>query len=86
MRTRATAAISVSGSACTELNCIPVAVSRHGRDRPLPPPASSTKPYLASCRRWNEQVVGDSLIRSPTSVAVIAPPRSRASMSAMRTG
>src|SRR5689334_23584355 len=38
----------------------PVWVSRHGRVRPGPPPASSTKPYLASWRRWNEQVVGDS--------------------------
>jgi hypothetical protein len=31
---------------------------RHGFARPLPPPASSTTPYFASWRKWNEQVDG----------------------------
>ena len=65
---------------------MPIDVIFHGRARPLPPPASSTKPYLASWRRWNEQVVGDSPICSPSCVAVIAPPRLSASRRAIRTG
>ena len=48
--------------------------SRQGLARPFPPPASSTNPYFASWRRWNEQAVGVAPIRLPSSVAVIAPP------------
>ncbi len=67
-------------------NDMPMVVSRQGLARPWPPPASSTNPYFASWRRWNEQVVGDSPIRSPASVAVCAPPSSSASSSSIRTG
>ena len=61
-------------------------VSRHGRDRPGAGPASSTNPYLASCRKWNEQVLGGSPISSPAWVAVSCPSRFSASSSARRTG
>lgn len=40
----------------------PSRVTRQGRERPGMGPASSTKPYFASWRKWNEQVVGDSPI------------------------
>ena len=80
-------AISYSGSLSrVSPKLMPIVVIRHGRARPLPPPASSTNPYLASWRRWNEQVVGDSPIRSPSSVAVSAPPMVSSSISASRTG
>jgi hypothetical protein len=35
-----------------------IAAAPHGRCLPVPPPASSTGRYLASCRRWNEQLAG----------------------------
>ncbi len=85
MRVTASDAISASVSPLG-LKDMPMDVSRHGRDRPVPPPASSTNPYFASWRRWNEQVVADSPIRSPTWVAVIAPPSASSSNSAIRTG
>jgi len=37
----------------------PKDASRQGLARPFPPPASSTNPYFASWRRWNEQVVSN---------------------------
>ena len=85
-RSAAWDATSASGSPLAGASDMPIDVSRHGRARPWPPPASSTNPYFASWRRWNEQVVGDSPIRSPASVAVCAPPCSSASSSAIRTG
>ena len=59
---------------------------RHGRERPVPPSASSTKPYFANVRRWNEQLAGDSPTSSAASVAVSGPSRVSASSSAHRTG
>ena len=47
---------------------------------------SSTNPYLASCRKWNEQVFGGSPINSPAWVAVSGPSSDSASSSASRTG
>src|SRR6476646_9251933 len=44
--------------------------ARQGRLRPDAPGASSTKPYLASWRRWNEQLAGESPSTAPASVAV----------------
>ncbi len=75
-------ATCASWSPLAGANDMPIVVSRQGLARPWPPPASSTNPYFASWRRWNEQVVGDSPIRSPASVAVCAPPCSSASSSA----
>ena len=59
---------------------------RHGRCRPRPPGASSTKPYFASVRRWNDALAGDSPISSPAWVAVIGPSASSSSSSANRVG
>jgi len=75
-----------SGSSAFGEKRIPRAATCHGRRRPAPPPASSTKPYFASWRRWNEHVVGDSPISSPASVAVRAPCRPSTSRSDSRTG
>ena len=61
-------------------------MSRHGRVRPGPAPASSTKPYLASCRKWKEHVFGGSPMSSPAWVAVSGPSSRSASSSARRTG
>ena len=65
---------------------MPMCTRLQGRLRPDPPPASSTKPYFASWRKWNEHVVGDSPISSPAWVAVSAPSTARTSSRARRTG
>ena len=60
--------------------------ARHGRSRPRPPPASSTKPYFASVRRWNAQLAGDSPSASLAWVAVRVGFTPKSSISAIRTG
>src|SRR5450759_1520726 len=50
-----------------------MAVARQGRCLPWPPPASSARPYLASCRRWNEQLAELSPSIWPACVAVSGP-------------
>ncbi len=80
------AASATSASSCTSLQRIPSWRSFHGRRRPVPPSASSTNPYLASWRRWNEAFAGLSPTRSPASVAVSCPASVSASSSASRTG
>src|SRR3954467_4162517 len=52
-----------------------IAVACQGRSRPRPPAASSTSPYLASCRRWNDALAGTSPISAPARVAVSGPSR-----------
>src|SRR5438477_8761982 len=52
-----------------------IAVACQGRSRPRPPAASSTSPYLASCRRWNDALAGTSPISAPACVAVSGPSR-----------
>ena len=71
-RLDAAAASGPSATSGQEVNSV---VARHGRSRPLPPPASSTRPYLASCRRWKEQLAELSPISSPAWVAVSGPSR-----------
>ncbi len=61
-------------------------VARQGRSRPLPPPASSTRPYFASCRRWKEQLAELSPISSPAWVAVSGPSRRSTPISDSRIG
>jgi len=51
----------------------PVVVIRHGLARPLAPPASSTTPYFASWRKWNEHVDGGSSMSSLAAAAVSGP-------------
>ena len=58
----------------------------HGRSRPRPPPASSTKPYFASVRRWNAQLAGDSPSASLAWVAVSVACTPNSSIRAIRTG
>ncbi len=50
-----------------------MAVARQGRSRPLPPPASSTIPYLASWRRWKDMLAELSPRSSAARVAVSGP-------------
>src|SRR3954471_8055416 len=76
----------MSASAGVDFHVVNVAVARHDFWRPLPPPASSTKPYFASWRKWNEHVPELSPSRSAACVAVIGPSRRRSPISAMRTG
>src|SRR6266581_545997 len=66
-------AASSAGLPVTDGTSVNMAVARHGRSRPRPPPASSTRPYLASCRRWNEQLAELSPTSSPARVAVSGP-------------
>ena len=63
-----------------------IVVARHGFSRPVPPPASSTSPYLASCRRWKEQVPDDSPSSSAARVAVSGPSVRSSPTSDIRTG
>ena len=65
---------------------VDVVVARHGFSRPVPPPASSTSPYLASCRRWKEQVPDDWPSNSAARVAVSGPSVRSSPTSAIRTG
>jgi len=65
---------------------VDTAVALHGRSLPRPPPASSTSPYLASWRRWKEQLAALSPIRSPAWVAVSGPVRRSSPISASRIG
>ena len=60
--------------------------TRHGRCRPIPPPASSTKEWSASLRRCHEQLAGVSSSRSASSVAVSGPSTVSSSMIPSRTG
>jgi hypothetical protein len=46
------AAAATAGSSDSKSIDMPTGASRQGRSRPRPPPASSTKPSLASIRRW----------------------------------
>ena len=57
----------------------------HGRSRPRPP-ASSTKPYFASVRRWNAQLAGDSPSASLAWVAVRVSWTPKSSIRLIRTG
>src|SRR5215469_12393886 len=61
-------------------------VRRHGRSRPLPPPASTTYPYLARVRRWKAQFAGLSPSSSLAWVAVSVPACINASSNASRSG
>src|SRR4051794_10167471 len=80
------AASAVSGSSWTSVTRMPVCTVHQGRWRPVPPGASSTKPYFASWRRWNEQFDGLSPTRSAACVAVSVPASLSASIRARRTG
>src|SRR6266540_1694176 len=66
-------AAASSGVAATLGQVVDIAVALHGRSRPRPPPASSTRPYLESCRRWNQQLWALSPTRCPAWVAVSGP-------------
>ena len=79
----AAVASGVSGIAGHEVD---IAVARHGFSRPWPPPASSTMPYLASWRRWNEQLPELSPSSCPARVAVSGPSRRSRPISRMRSG
>ena len=73
------------GLRAVESHSVDVVVARHGFSRPVPP-ASSTSPYLASCRRWNEHVPDDSPISFPAFVAVSGPCARSSPTSFIRTG
>src|ERR1700683_5442271 len=59
-----------AGPQAPRASASPRYLTRHGRSRPRPPPASSTNPYLARVRRWKAQLAGDSPSSSLASVAV----------------
>jgi hypothetical protein len=62
---KSSVAAAVSGLEPASDHSVNIAVARQGRARPRPPPASSTSPWLASWRRWNEQLAALSPIASP---------------------
>jgi hypothetical protein len=81
------AAAAVSGvSSPVAPQAVVIVIARHGFSRPVPPPASSTTPYLASWRRWKEQVPDDSPSSSAARVAVSGPSVRSSPTSAIRTG
>ena len=80
------AAAAASGAFCTSSQRVDVVVARHGFSRPVPSPVSSTRPYLASCRRWNEHVPDDSPSSRAACVAVSGPRVRSARISFIRTG
>ena len=73
MSSRARPARSSPGVASRSSHARPTWRTRHGRCRPIPPPASSTKECSASLRRCHEQFAGVSSSRSASSVAVSGP-------------
>src|SRR6266511_369466 len=79
-------AAASSGVAATLGQVVDIAVALHGRSRPRPPPASSTRPYLESCRRWNQQLWALSPRRCPAWVAVSGPSVRSRPISRRRSG
>ena len=79
-------AAAISGESGTALQPVDVLVARHGFSRPVPPPASSTRPYLASWRKWNEVVPEDSPSSPAARVAVSGPWVRSRPISFIRTG
>ena len=67
------AATARSGFSATSGRLVNMAVARQGRSRPFPPPASSTRPYLASWRRWKDVLAELSPSSSAARVAVSGP-------------
>src|ERR1700761_3192418 len=80
------AAACWAGSSLTSGQLVNWVVALRGRSRPRPPPASSTRPYRASWRRWNEQLPELSPSRAAAWVAVIGPSRRSRPTREMRSG
>src|SRR5690242_9532919 len=79
-------AAAAAGLSVLSSHWVNIAVARQGRSRPCPPGASSTSPYLASDRRWNEVLPELSPSSTPAWVAVSGPCIRSMPSSAIRSG